>query len=89
MKKRILSLALFAALSFSATAQTDGFFYKQYEEGNGTRISFDNIYQGYTTISDLEYEMIGEEVPLCGSMYILSCMALGYAFINRRKENEK
>lgn len=89
MKKRILSLALFAALSFSVTAQTDGFFYKQYEENNGTRKSFDNIYQGYTTISDLEYEMIGEEVPLCGSMYILSCMALGYAFINRRKENEK
>ena len=89
MKKRILSLALFAALSFSAMAQSDGFFYKQYEENNGTRKSFDNIYQGYTTISDLEYEMIGEEVPLCGSMYILSCMALGYAFINRRKENEK
>ena len=88
MKKRILSLALFAALSFSVTAQTDGFFsskYSQYEkeyrEDGYIHIFSEN------TADFLNMEGAEDYAPIGNGLLILGGASLIYAF-SKRKENE-
>lgn len=88
MKKKFLTALVLTVMSFSAMAQSDGFFKSNYEELDKKRFGVDIYYYETSSINNLDYEVIGEEVPLCGSIYILGSMALGYALI-RRKENNK
>ena len=87
MKKRILSLALFAALSFSVTAQTDGFFsskYSQYEEEyrEGSIYIFSE-----NTADFLNMEGAEDYAPIGNGLLILGGASLIYAF-SKRKENK-
>ena len=75
MKKKFLIALVMTALSFSVTAQTDGFFKSNYEELDKKRFGVDIYYYETSSIDNLDYEVIGEEVPLCGSIYILGSMA--------------
>ena len=92
MKKRILSLALFAALSFSVTAQTDGFFYNEYKENNETR-AIDPPGRGmgkaYFFAEGSKFEQfIEESVPVGNGLLILIGAGMCYA-INKRNRKEK
>ena len=88
MKKRIISLTLFAALSFSAMAQSDGFFsskYSQYEkeyrEGGDIYIFSEN------NADFLNMEGAEDYAPIGNGLLILGGASLIYAF-SKRKENE-
>ena len=92
MKKRILSLALFAALSFSVTAQTDGFFYNEYKENNETR-AIDPPGRGmgkaYFFAEGSKFEQfIEESVPVGDGLLILIGAGLCYV-INKRNRKER
>ena len=87
MKKRILSLALFAALSFSVTAQTDGFFsskYSQYEEEyrEGSIYIFSENSADFLNMQGAE-----DLAPIGNGLIVLTCAGLIYA-ISKRKENK-
>lgn len=92
MKKRIISLTLFAALSFSAMAQSDGFFYDEYKENNETR-AIDppgrGIGKAYFFAEGSQFEQfIDESVPVGDGLLILIGAGLCYV-INKRNRKER
>ena len=92
MKKRIISLALFAALSFSAMAQSDGFLYNEYKENNETR-AIDPPGRGlgdaYFFAEGSKFEQfIEESVPVGDGLLILIGAGLCYV-INKRNRKER
>lgn len=88
MKKKFLTAFVLTVMSFSAMAQSDGFFssrYSQYEEEY--RDSYIHIFSENT--ADF-LNMEGAEdlnVPIGNGLLVLSCAGLIYAF-SKRKENE-
>ena len=90
MKKRIISLALFAALSFSAMAQSDGFFYKEFKENNETRaIDLPGMGKAYFFAEGSKFEQfIEESVPVGDGLLILIGAGLCYV-INKRNRSEE
>ena len=89
MKKKFLIALVMTALSFSVTAQTDGFFssrYSQYEkeyrEDGYIHIFSEN------TADFLKMEGADDlNAPIGNGLLVLSCAGLIYAF-SKRKENE-
>lgn len=92
MKKKILSLALFAALSFPMMAQSDGFFYNEFKENNETRaIDPPGMGKAYFFAEGSKFEQFIEEsvsAPVGNGLLILIGASLCYA-INKRNRKEK
>ncbi len=90
MKKIILAISLFAAVSFSANAQSDGFFTSSYmyegnreDTGNQDWNMFDFpsiIGHGY------EYDQNADPAPIGSGLLLLGGMALAYG-MRKKKEN--
>ena len=88
MKKKFLIALVMTVMSFSAMAQSDGFFsskYSQYEK--------DYREDGYIHIFSennadfLKMKGADDYAPIGNGLLVLSCAGLIYAF-SKRKENE-
>lgn len=87
MKKKFLTALVMTALSFSVTAQTDGFFsskYSQYEEEyrEGSIYIFSENSADFLNMQGAE-----DLAPIGNGLIVLTCAGLIYA-ISKRKENK-
>ena len=88
MKKIILAISLFAAVSFSANAQSDGFFTSNYmyegnREGSGSNPDWDMF--DMPSIIGHGYEL-DQSTPIGSGLLLLGGMALAYG-MRKRKDN--
>ena len=88
MKKIILAISLFAAVSFSANAQSDGFFTSNYmyegnREGSGSNPDWDMF--DMPSIIGHGYEL-DQSAPIGSGLLLLGGMALAYG-MRKRKDN--
>ena len=97
MKKKFLTALVMTALSFSAMAQSDGFFSSNYKEYNTNRAEpiegsipiVDFNYYGNAFHEDLYNEVIGEEAPIGNGILSLSILGITYLLTrNKRKEDQ-
>ena len=97
MKKKFLTALVMTTLSFSAMAQSDGFFSSNYKEYNPNRWepTEDNIpmfteqFGGTAFHEDLFHEVIGEEAPVGNGIFSLSFLGITYLLArNKRKEDQ-
>lgn len=83
MKKIILAIALFAAVS--ASAQSDGFFsYKNYDEENRTINEWGTL-PTLPSTHGLDFDQSASNTPLGSGLLLLGGMAVFYA--RRKKSN--
>ena len=87
MKKIILAISLFAAVSFSANAQSDGFFTSSYMyEGNREEIgNQDWSMSDFPSIIGHGYEY-DQTAPIGSGLLLLGGMALAYG-MRKKKVN--
>ena len=91
MKKIILAISLFAAVSFSANAQSDGFFTSSYmyegnREGTGSNPDW-NMFDMPSIIGHgYEYDQNADPAPIGSGLLLLGGMALAYG-MRKKKEN--
>ena len=88
MKKIILAISLFAAVSFSVNAQSDGFFTSNYmyegnREGSGSNPDWDMF--DMPSIIGHGYEL-DQSAPIGSGLLLLGGMALAYG-MRKRKDN--
>ena len=92
MKKKFLTAFVLTVMSFSAMAQSDGFFYNEYKENNETRaIDLPGMGKAYFFAEGSEFEQFIEEsvsAPVGNGLLILIGASLCYA-INKRNRKEK
>ena len=88
MKKIILAISLFAAVSFSANAQSDGFFTSSYMYDENRNAPDANGWELMPSIigHGLDYDMDAESVPVGSGLLLLGGMALAYG-MRKRKDN--
>ena len=85
MKKIILAISLFAAVSFSANAQkSDAFFTSNYNYEQNRESS---VQGGWADVVGLpgHNSSSNEDAPLGSGLLLLGGMALGYAAMRKRK----
>lgn len=82
MKKLIITLSIFAALSLNVNAQGDAFFtYQDFDD-------MDRSTSGGLAAPLLpdRYECIDQSAPIGSGWLLLAGMGAGYAMLRRRKE---